>query len=288
MMFLYGSGNRDERQYGRDAGELDVTRKPRNILTFSHGAHHCLGAAAARMQSRVALEELVDTHPRLRGRRGRNRLGGRQLRPTTAVDAVLGQMMAGDWLAERRTEVAADRILDAADELFTAPRCGHRGDERNRQGRRMFPCHGVPLLREPRRAAHRVRAPRDPSGVQCDGPTHISHRRSASAPARRHDCIAAQRPRKPGSVFVVRSDPASDRWRDGRTLRCDQGADRSISGVAGDRRRRAARTLVGPRDDLAADFPGPDDADERAMLEEFVLPMVAPKRMPRTPSTPAP
>jgi cytochrome P450 len=63
VMFLYGSGNRDERQYGDDAGELDVTRKPRNILTFSHGAHHCLGAAAARMQSRVALQELLARIP---------------------------------------------------------------------------------------------------------------------------------------------------------------------------------------------------------------------------------
>jgi cytochrome P450 len=63
VMLLYGSGNRDERQYGGSAGELDVTRKPRNILTFSHGAHHCLGAAAARMQSRVALEELVARIP---------------------------------------------------------------------------------------------------------------------------------------------------------------------------------------------------------------------------------
>jgi cytochrome P450 len=62
-MFLYGSGNRDERQYGDDAGELDVTRRPRNILTFSHGAHHCLGAAAARMQSRVALTELLARIP---------------------------------------------------------------------------------------------------------------------------------------------------------------------------------------------------------------------------------
>ncbi|MDP9166104.1 MAG: cytochrome P450 [Actinomycetota bacterium] len=62
-MLLYGSANRDERQYGSDARELDVTRKPRNILTFSHGAHHCLGAAAARMQSRVALEELLARIP---------------------------------------------------------------------------------------------------------------------------------------------------------------------------------------------------------------------------------
>ncbi|MGH3554244.1 MAG: cytochrome P450 [Mycobacterium sp.] len=63
VLLLYGSGNRDERQYGPDAGELDVTRCPRNILTFSHGAHHCLGAAAARMQSRVALTELLARCP---------------------------------------------------------------------------------------------------------------------------------------------------------------------------------------------------------------------------------
>jgi cytochrome P450 family 130 len=63
VLLLYGSANRDERQYGPDAGELDVSRCPRNILTFSHGAHHCLGAAAARMQSRVALTELLARCP---------------------------------------------------------------------------------------------------------------------------------------------------------------------------------------------------------------------------------
>jgi cytochrome P450 len=63
VLLLYGSANRDEREYGPDAGELDVTRCPRNILTFSHGAHHCLGAAAARMQSRVALAELLSRCP---------------------------------------------------------------------------------------------------------------------------------------------------------------------------------------------------------------------------------
>lgn len=63
VLLLYGSANRDERQYGSDAGELDVTRCPRNILTFSHGAHHCLGAAAARMQSRVSLTELLARCP---------------------------------------------------------------------------------------------------------------------------------------------------------------------------------------------------------------------------------
>jgi cytochrome P450 family 130 len=63
VLLLYGSANRDEREYGPDAGELDVTRRPRNIMTFSHGAHFCLGAAAARMQSRVALTELLARCP---------------------------------------------------------------------------------------------------------------------------------------------------------------------------------------------------------------------------------
>ncbi|AKS33046.1 cytochrome P450 [Mycolicibacterium goodii] len=63
VLLLYGSGNRDEREFGQDAAQLDVHRKPRNILTFSHGAHFCLGAAAARMQSRVALTELLTRCP---------------------------------------------------------------------------------------------------------------------------------------------------------------------------------------------------------------------------------
>src|SRR4029079_18180961 len=63
VLLVDGSANRDERQYGDDADDLDVTRRPRNILTFSHGAHHCLGAAAARMQSRVTLTELMARCP---------------------------------------------------------------------------------------------------------------------------------------------------------------------------------------------------------------------------------
>ena len=63
VLLLYGSANRDEREYGADAGELEVRRRPRNIMTFSHGAHFCLGAAAARMQSRIALTELLARCP---------------------------------------------------------------------------------------------------------------------------------------------------------------------------------------------------------------------------------
>ena len=63
VLLLYGSANRDPLQYGPDAEALDVARRPNHILTFSHGNHHCLGAAAARMQARVALEELLARFP---------------------------------------------------------------------------------------------------------------------------------------------------------------------------------------------------------------------------------
>lgn len=64
VLLLYGAANRDPLKYGPDAEDLDVTRRPNHILTFSHGNHHCLGAAAARMQAKVALEELLDRFPR--------------------------------------------------------------------------------------------------------------------------------------------------------------------------------------------------------------------------------
>jgi cytochrome P450 len=63
VMLLYGSGNRDPREFGADAERLDVGRHPSQILSFSFGAHYCLGAAAARLQGRVVLEELLARCP---------------------------------------------------------------------------------------------------------------------------------------------------------------------------------------------------------------------------------
>ena len=118
-MLLYGSGNRDERQYGaqcrRTRRHAQATQHPdlqprRAPLPRRRRSAHAIPGGARGAD---------DPHPRLRGRRGRHRLGGRQLRAAAAVDSVSSNVVAGDWLAERRTEVAADRILDAADELFT-------------------------------------------------------------------------------------------------------------------------------------------------------------------------
>lgn len=64
VMLLFGSANRDPRRFGDSAEELDVARDPRPILSFGYGAHHCLGAAAARLQARVVLEELLARCPR--------------------------------------------------------------------------------------------------------------------------------------------------------------------------------------------------------------------------------
>lgn len=64
VLLLYGAANRDWRRYGADAEQLDIRRRPTQILTFSQGHHHCLGAAAARLQARIALEELVRRVPR--------------------------------------------------------------------------------------------------------------------------------------------------------------------------------------------------------------------------------
>jgi cytochrome P450 len=63
VLLLFASANRDPREFGPDAGELDVERGPRQILTFGSGAHHCLGAAAARLMARVTLEELLRRCP---------------------------------------------------------------------------------------------------------------------------------------------------------------------------------------------------------------------------------
>lgn len=67
VLLLYGSANRDPRVFGLDAGELDILRGEQTRtrhLAFAVGAHHCLGAAAARLQTQVVLSELLARFPR--------------------------------------------------------------------------------------------------------------------------------------------------------------------------------------------------------------------------------
>jgi hypothetical protein len=64
VLLLYGSANRDPRAFGADVEEFDIRRDPQGRhLAFALGPHHCLGAAAARLQARVVLRELLGRFP---------------------------------------------------------------------------------------------------------------------------------------------------------------------------------------------------------------------------------
>jgi cytochrome P450 len=63
MMMLIGSANRDHRQFPPDGDVFDIHREPRQHLSFSVGTHYCLGSALARLEGRIALEEIVKRFP---------------------------------------------------------------------------------------------------------------------------------------------------------------------------------------------------------------------------------
>ncbi|HZZ46217.1 MAG TPA: cytochrome P450 [Pseudonocardia sp.] len=61
------SANRDEDVFGPDAEQLRLDRdNARAQLSFGGGPHHCLGAALARLEGRIALGRLVRRFPNLR------------------------------------------------------------------------------------------------------------------------------------------------------------------------------------------------------------------------------
>jgi cytochrome P450 len=63
VLLLTASANRDERAYD-DPDRFDVERAQLVPLGFGYGVHSCLGAALARLESRVALEEFTQRFPR--------------------------------------------------------------------------------------------------------------------------------------------------------------------------------------------------------------------------------
>jgi len=62
LLLLNASGNRDERKFA-DADRFDVRRKIDHHLAFGYGIHFCLGAALARLEGRVALDEVLQRFP---------------------------------------------------------------------------------------------------------------------------------------------------------------------------------------------------------------------------------
>lgn len=62
VLLLIGSANRDETAIER-AGEFDAFRPPAAHLSFGIGTHFCMGASLARLEGRVALEEILRAMP---------------------------------------------------------------------------------------------------------------------------------------------------------------------------------------------------------------------------------
>ncbi|WP_067903607.1 cytochrome P450 [Nocardia vaccinii] len=62
MMLLVASANRDEDRWS-DPDRFDIHRKMSNLRTFGFGTHYCLGAALARLEAKIALEELLRHFP---------------------------------------------------------------------------------------------------------------------------------------------------------------------------------------------------------------------------------
>ena len=62
VIVLVGSANRDDRRHP-DGDSFDIHRDIGQTLTFGQGIHFCLGAALARLEGRIVLDELLNRFP---------------------------------------------------------------------------------------------------------------------------------------------------------------------------------------------------------------------------------
>ena len=62
MVILNASANRDERQFP-DPDRFDIHRRIDQHLAFGYGIHFCLGSHLARLEGRIALEEVLARFP---------------------------------------------------------------------------------------------------------------------------------------------------------------------------------------------------------------------------------
>jgi AcrR family transcriptional regulator len=193
--------------------------------------------------------------------------------------------MPGDWLAERRTEVAADRILDAAGELFAQQEAATVGMHEIASA---AGCSRATLYRyfENREALYTAYVHRESYRLYREMTEQIN-----SVVDPRERLIEGMM----ASMRNVRESPALASWF--ATTQRPIGAEMAeqseviralteafvISLAPDDPEVVAlrARWLVRVMTSLFL-FPGHDEADERAMLEEFVVPMVVPNQPERT------
>jgi cytochrome P450 len=79
MMLLVGAANRDDRRFP-DGDTFDIRREQLPHITFGYGIHYCLGAALARLEGRIALDEVLKRFPEWE-----IDLDGARLAPTSTV-----------------------------------------------------------------------------------------------------------------------------------------------------------------------------------------------------------
>jgi cytochrome P450 len=94
VLVCLASANRDPGRFPAP-DVLDIGRRDGQSLGFGHGIHYCLGAPLARLEARVAFEELLGRHPRLRLATSRDALqwshgDGLVLRGLASLPVVLG------------------------------------------------------------------------------------------------------------------------------------------------------------------------------------------------------
>jgi AcrR family transcriptional regulator len=189
--------------------------------------------------------------------------------------------MPGDWLAGRRTEVAADRILDAAGELFARQEAATVGMHEIASA---AGCSRATLYRyfENRDALYTAYVHRESYRLYREMTEQIN---SVVDPRERliEGMIASMRNVRESpplaSWFATTERPiGAEMAEQSEVIRAlTEAFVISLAPDDPDVVARRARWLVRVMTSLFL-FPGHDEADERAMLEEFVVPMVVPNQ----------
>lgn len=189
-------------------------------------------------------------------------------------------MTGNDWLAAQRNEVAADRILDAAGELFAAADPGSVGMH---EIAKAAGCSRATLYRyfENRKALHTAYVHRE---------TYALNRLLTEKMADLKDPRERLMTGFTTSLALVRESPALASWF--TPTQAPIGVEIAEKSKAIKALTAAFLMTVGPDDADVVErrarwmvrmitslllFPGRDEADERAILEEFIVPTMVPR-----------
>jgi len=89
VVMVYAAANRDEEVFGEDAQRFDIFRTPNPHVAFGFGAHFCIGASLARLETRILLDELLRRWPAYQVLGPPRRAPSTLLRQVTGVEVLL-------------------------------------------------------------------------------------------------------------------------------------------------------------------------------------------------------